>query len=199
MIISITGKSGSGKSLIAKHIAKKLNFTYVDVDKIGHSIYQDEDVCNNLIELFGEEIIGENGKIDRKVISKMIFSNPHSKLRAEFNELTWKPMKEKIDEIIATKQNVVLDWINLPLVEYWDKSALKVLVISDQKTRFEILRKRDKLTDEQLTLRENGAPNYRKCKPTYTFYHKYNFDEALSFIHFIAKRAKQKMETEKTL
>ena len=40
MIIYITGKSGSGKSTFSKRLAKELNYKYIDVDEVGHKVYE---------------------------------------------------------------------------------------------------------------------------------------------------------------
>ena len=65
-IIGITGKSGSGKSFFASTLAQKLNFTYVDVDKIGHKSTSDPEILKKLCEEFGNTILDENGILNRK-------------------------------------------------------------------------------------------------------------------------------------
>lgn len=41
-IVCVTGKSGVGKSTFSKMLAARLDFFYVDIDKIGHKIYEDK-------------------------------------------------------------------------------------------------------------------------------------------------------------
>ena len=52
MVVFVTGKSGSGKSSFAKRLADILNYEYVDVDKIGHSIYNDSNVLDAVVNIF---------------------------------------------------------------------------------------------------------------------------------------------------
>lgn len=205
MIISITGKSGSGKSSIARMLSKWLGFVHVDIDKIGHSIYRDEEMCKKLVELFGSRILDQQGNVNRKAISKIIFSAPQSQLAKQFNIVTWEYMKQKIDEKIKNN-NVVLDWINLPLVEYWKMSDITALINTDKEARFNVLRKRDKLSEEGLALRENASPDYSNCHPNFVYNNRYNFEKTLDFVHFLKRKAVQKMkqnqnnnEIEKTL
>ena len=61
MIVCLCGKSGSGKSTIAKLIP---NSIHVDIDKIGHKSHSDYVVKEKLINTFGNSILTEN-KIDR--------------------------------------------------------------------------------------------------------------------------------------
>lgn len=75
MIICICGKSGSGKSTIAKLIKKnKPNSIHIDIDKIGHISHSDEIVKQKLIDTFGEMILTDDN-IDRKKLGKIVFSS----------------------------------------------------------------------------------------------------------------------------
>ena len=42
--ILITGKSGSGKSIFSTLLSEYLNCEIIDVDKIGHSVYNNTDI-----------------------------------------------------------------------------------------------------------------------------------------------------------
>ena len=63
-VIGITGKSGSGKTTLASLLAKELNFKHID--KIGHEAIFRPEILDTLCEKFGQEILDENGKLDRK-------------------------------------------------------------------------------------------------------------------------------------
>ena len=43
-LILVTGRSGSGKSTFAKLLAERLGYKYLDIDKIGHSLYDDKEI-----------------------------------------------------------------------------------------------------------------------------------------------------------
>ena len=47
-IVCVTGKSGVGKSMFSKMLAARLNFFYIDIDKIGHKIYEDKKVVEKV-------------------------------------------------------------------------------------------------------------------------------------------------------
>ncbi len=63
MKITISGKSGSGKSTIAKKLAKKLNFEYISMGKI----YRDYAEKNNLELIKVNEMAGKDKAFDKKI------------------------------------------------------------------------------------------------------------------------------------
>lgn len=73
-LIGITGKSGSGKSTFASLLAKKLNCIYIDIDKIGHQALLNPDILTALSQKFGNGILDNEGKIDRKKVGDIVFT-----------------------------------------------------------------------------------------------------------------------------
>ena len=111
MIICICGKSGSGKSSIAKKITEEIpNSIHIDIDKIGHKSHNDEYVKANLINTFGDNIL-TNKIIDRKKLGKIVFSSPSEMKKLE--NITWNYMEKEIDKIINDNKDklIILDWL----------------------------------------------------------------------------------------
>ena len=67
MLIGICGKSGSGKSTISNIIKDYFdNTVIIDIDKIGHESYNDDQVINNMIlyiSRWGEHFGDKDGSI----------------------------------------------------------------------------------------------------------------------------------------
>ena len=69
----ITGSIASGKSMVV-NLLKERGFSVIDADVIAHEqleICKGEIVCE-----FGEQILGETGKIDRKKLGAIVFCEP---------------------------------------------------------------------------------------------------------------------------
>ena len=65
MLIGVVGKSGSGKSYLARKLSEYIeNSIWVDIDKIGHASLTDNNIKENLVNYFGVKIL-DNGVIDR--------------------------------------------------------------------------------------------------------------------------------------
>lgn len=157
-LILVTGKSGSGKSTFAKLLAQKLEYDYIDVDKIVHKIYENKNVIKKAKELFGDDIFDKNGCFNRKKLGN-IFFNEKSQRVLDYTNFTYNIVSKEIDLILT--QNTVLDYILLPQTKYWNQKCIKILVKStNDKQRFLALQQRDNITNEYITKRENASIDY---------------------------------------
>lgn len=168
MLVSIVGKSGSGKSYISD-ILKSYNqdIIYVSIDEIGHEVLEKAQVREELIKHFGKFIL-EADKISRKQLSKIVF-NSKEKMQI-LTDITWASMEEIIDNIIFqnSTQIILLDWLLLPKTKYFTASDLKILVTSPLETRMKRAMKRDNITKEKFLEREQAAIDVDKYHYDYT-------------------------------
>ena len=74
-IIGITGKSGSGKSTLTALLSKKWQCNSVNIDKIGHKATSNKKNLKKLCEVFGKQILGDDGNIDRKKLGNIVISS----------------------------------------------------------------------------------------------------------------------------
>ena len=86
----ITGSIASGKSTVV-NLLKERGFSVIDADLIAH---EQLEICKReIVEVFGEQILDETGKIDRKKLGDTVFNEPkklknleqilHPKIKAE--------------------------------------------------------------------------------------------------------------------
>jgi len=175
MIIFITGKSGSGKSTFAKELASQLNYTYIDVDKIAHSIYEDKNLIENLSKLFNANLYNEDNIFDRKKLGTLLFSEKDKTKIETFNNITWSHIKQKL--LPYLKSNVILDWLMSPMTELWNLESIKILIKSlNEEDRINKILERDKITTEYLKLRESGAPTFNQSQFHFIITHDYKND-----------------------
>lgn len=79
--VGLTGGIGSGKSLVAS-IFEKLGYLVYHADERSKILLSsDAGIIQQVVEFFGEEVLDENGKPDRKKLAAIVFKKP-KKLKA---------------------------------------------------------------------------------------------------------------------
>ena len=171
-IIGITGKSGSGKSTFASLLAKELKCKHIDIDKIGHDAIYRPEILDTLCEKFGTEILDENGKLDRKKMGDIVFTQRHK--MNELSDLTWEFMQQQLDSILSQDdETIILEWILLPHSRYWKKCDCKILVTSNDDKRKNIVMERDNISEEYFNKRDSSSIDYSQISFDYTFENDY--------------------------
>lgn len=183
-LIGITGKTGTGKSTIATTLAQKLAGQYVDIDKIGHQATSDPIIAKKLCNVFGNELLNENGNIDRKKLGNIVFSDT-DKMQI-LTDITWEYMKQELDKILLQKQQCfIFDWALLPKVKFWDMCNFKILVTSDDTIRKKKILERDHITLEYLKKRESATLDYSKLSFDFIFDNDYTKESMNTFAETI--------------
>ena len=74
LIIGLTGNLGAGKTTVAG-MFKKLGAKVLNADEMAHELISPHGTCfKEVVRSFGEEIL-TNGKIDRKKLARIVFSD----------------------------------------------------------------------------------------------------------------------------
>ena len=105
--IVLTGGIATGKSTVARLFLDD-DFVLIDADKITHNmldIHQDK-----IVELFGDGYISE-GRVDRKALGSLIFSNKEEKLRLEglLHPLIFEEIQKQASEQDKLKKPYLID------------------------------------------------------------------------------------------
>ncbi len=79
MILGLTGKYCSGKSTVGS-LLKQDGWHVLDVDGLGHQVLEEK--SRDIIEIFGESVV-EGGRISRKLLGRIVFSDPAKRLMLE--------------------------------------------------------------------------------------------------------------------
>ena len=113
MIIGLTGGIASGKSTAAKLLGE-LGAHVIDADKLGHNAYaKGSDAFNSVVSVFGQDTVGDDGEIDRKVLGSKVFGSPES--LKKLTDIVWPAIKnmaqQEIESVRAQqpKQVIVLE------------------------------------------------------------------------------------------
>lgn len=87
MKIGLTGGIASGKSTVARYLAQ-LGAHVIDADQLGHRVYEpDTPGFRRVVEAFGGDVVGADGRIDRKVLGGKVFGNPEALKR--LTDIVW--------------------------------------------------------------------------------------------------------------
>jgi dephospho-CoA kinase len=106
-IIGIAGGIGSGKSTIA-HMLGELGCFVVDADDLARKAYEKPQVVQTLQGWWGDEILRPDGSVDRRAISRRVFSDEEElrKLEALIHPLVDQARKEAMDEAIRKNPKI---------------------------------------------------------------------------------------------
>ncbi|MCG2768090.1 MAG: dephospho-CoA kinase [Anaerolineae bacterium] len=82
-LIGLTGNIATGKSSVAR-ILQGLGAHVVDADKLAHRLMEPgTEVWQQVVDAFGEEMVGPGDRIDRSRLGALVFSDPKALRRLE--------------------------------------------------------------------------------------------------------------------
>ncbi len=105
VVIGITGEPGAGKSSLARQLVA-LGAALVDVDVLGHELIETPPVKKRLVEEFGEDIVGEDGDIDRRKLATKAFATPAA--TATLNGIVHPKLSARTKAVIKKAGNFVV-------------------------------------------------------------------------------------------
>lgn len=159
MIIGITGGIGVGKSTVA-NLLKEKGTTVIDADKIGWEILNQKK--EQLVEVFGRQILNKANQIDRKKLGKIVFEdhNKRKTLESLVHPLLLRELKKRI-----AKEGSKLIVVDCALIYEWgiqDWFDFIILVKSNLKTRVERLKEKGYSLEEIKRRMKAQLPNCEK-------------------------------------
>ena len=76
LVIGLTGSIGTGKSEAARQL-EALGASIISADQVGHEAYTpNTEAWEQVVVAFGDDILQEDGEIDRKKLGAVVFSDP---------------------------------------------------------------------------------------------------------------------------
>ena len=151
-ILGLTGGIASGKSTVSKYFAS-LNIPIVDADLVARKVMRaGSPAVKDIREEFGEEVLLENGEINREYLGELVFTYPEK--RKQLNEIVQGRIRTEIaDQTKALlEKNPPLIILDIPLLyeETYETEVDEVMVVyvdaDVQKER--LLKRNTDLTEE---------------------------------------------------
>jgi dephospho-CoA kinase len=114
MIIGLTGGIATGKSQSAKYFTA-LGAYLIDADALSRKLTAKQaPALDELVKIFGRDILYSNGILNRKKLARLIFSQRQAKLQVE--KILHCRIIERINEIVSRKVNQCNIVIDAPLL-----------------------------------------------------------------------------------
>jgi dephospho-CoA kinase len=154
MIVGLTGGIGSGKTTVAALLGQKGAFV-IDTDAIAREV-----VCppSPLLEAlqreFGAGIIDADGRLDRTVLARIIFSDEGK--RAKLNELMHPEILKRVLSLIGAQPASRVIVVVVPLLfesKFESNCDVVVAVVAPPDVRRQRIAERDGLTTGEIEAR----------------------------------------------
>ncbi len=98
-VICLTGGIASGKSTVARLLAER-GANVIDADKLGHRAYDiGTQAYLEVIAAFGDEVVGDDHQIDRKLLGSKVFGQPDELKR--LTDIVWPEIRRQAELEIA--------------------------------------------------------------------------------------------------
>lgn len=163
-IVGLTGGSGTGKGTVAKIFAE-YGIPSVDTDAVYHELLEnDRELNSELAAAFGAGILGEGGKVNRKLLAATVFGKENTPaLLHTLNQITHKYVMSETKKRLAEYANTApAALIDAPLLfeaglDSWCEVVIGVL--ADRETRIQRVMKRDGIDRAAAIRRIDAQPD----------------------------------------
>lgn len=156
MIIGLTGSIASGKSAVAKMI-QSYGLPIVDADVVARQVVEpDSETLRKIAEVFGKEVIAEDGSMDRAKVGNIIFHD--ETMRKKLNDIIHPAIRGEMirqrDEFISYgEKNVFMD-IPLLFESKLEHFVEKIIVVSvSEEVQLERLMVRNGFNEQEARAR----------------------------------------------
>jgi dephospho-CoA kinase len=97
--VGLTGGLASGKSFVGQTLSQ-LGCFLIRADELGHQVLEPGgEAYEGAIQEFGRDILGVDGRIDRRKLAGLVFNNPER--LAKLTALVHPPVRQKTNALLA--------------------------------------------------------------------------------------------------
>ncbi len=98
-VIGLTGGIASGKSTVGDFF-RNHDVAVIDADLLGHRTYEpDTETYRNVVATFGDDVIADDGSINRAVLGSKVFGNPSELKR--LTDIVWPGIRRLASEELS--------------------------------------------------------------------------------------------------
>ena len=153
LVVGLTGGIASGKTVVSQVLGEE-GAHIIDADQIAREMVQPHTPAwEEMRRVFGEEIFGRDGFIDRKKLANQVFTDPERRNR--LNRILHPRIKEEMDRRISqigqTEPDAIVV-VDAPLLietgAYRQMDAV-IVVAANEKQQIERLKERSGASEEE--------------------------------------------------
>lgn len=154
--IGLTGGIATGKSTAAK-LLRDLGLPVIDADQLARDVVSPgSDGLKAVIESFGEELLNQDGGLDRKALGRIVFTSDEQleKLESLLHPLIESKRAEEKRRLES--ENVEMAFYDVPLLfetDMQDEFDKIILIYADQDTQVQRMKERDQLSEAEILQR----------------------------------------------
>jgi dephospho-CoA kinase len=153
----LTGGLATGKSFVGR-VFEELGAHVVRADDLGHEVMlPGGEAYTAIIDAFGTDILGPEGKIDRRKLASQVFNDPEklSRLNSIVHPVVFRREEEFVENVRRTDPSGIVVVEAAILIEtgryrWFDRL---ILVVCRPEQQFERALKRDKTSREEVGAR----------------------------------------------
>ena len=156
IVIGLTGQTGAGKTTVADGL-EHFGYKIIKADDIARLVTEKgSPVLKSLAEVFGEDILTEDGSLDRALLAERAFSTPEK--THLLNSITHPEIGRLIEKKINGAffdgfEGVILDASQLFEAGINERCTLVVSVVAPEDIRLKRIMERDGISEEKARLR----------------------------------------------
>lgn len=156
MIIGLTGSIASGKSTVSKML-EELGYPIIDADQVARLVVEPgQETLVKIAALFGQEVIKEDGTMDRAKVGELIFNDPAS--RKSLNDVIHPAIRQKMlrqrSELLEQGHETIIMDIPLLFESRLQHFVDKILVVSvTEENQLNRLMERNELSEKEARAR----------------------------------------------
>lgn len=160
-IYGLTGPSGAGKTTVS-HALEEKGWRAIDADAVSKKVMQKgSPVLVDLANEFGQDIIEQDGSLNRKKLASIAFSS--EEMTKRLNAITHPAITAAVAAQIMKEKNdypaFVIDAALLTKSKMYEYVSKLIVVTADEKIRLERIMKRDSLTRNEALKRIKAQPS----------------------------------------